>query len=162
MHYIVDGYNVINANDMFSARTLEQRRNKLFDFIINNRPHGSLNNTITVVFDNKTNNPSDGYGYNTSHIGEVEVIFSDGISLADDIIAGIVDCSKNPYEIIVITNDKGIRRRIAPSGAKYESVKDFLNKGFKKKNINKSNKKISIDEKEEIDEELKNLWLKKR
>ncbi len=162
MHYIVDGYNVINSSDVFSASTLEGRRNKLVDFINQRRPHGSLRNSVTIVFDCKSKNPYESNGYNRSHIGEIEIIFSDGVVLADDIIAELANNSKNPYEITVVTNDKGIRRRTAPSGAKYESVESFIAKGYKQKNIKRVNEFLSGDAKEDINEELERLWIKKR
>lgn len=162
MHYIVDGYNVINSCDLFNAGTLEGRRSKLIEFISQNRPHGSANNTVTVVFDCKSKNPYESNGYNKSHIGDIEIIFSDGVALADDIIAELADNSGNPYEITVITNDKGIRRRTAPSGAKHESVESFLNKGFKQKNIKRAAEFLSGDTKQEINEEFESIWLNKR
>ena len=162
MHYIVDGYNVINLSDMFTAKTLEGRRNKLIDFISNNRPHGSLNNKITVVFDCNSKNPYESQGYNKSHIGEIAIIFSDGVMLADDIIAEIADNAQNPYEITVVSNDKGIRRRTAPSGAKQENVESFLAKGAKPKNIKRAQESLSREIKEEINEEFEQLWLKSR
>lgn len=162
MHYIVDGYNVINSSDIFTAKTLEGRRDKLIDFISNNRPHGSLNNKVTIVFDCKSKNPYALDGYNKSHIGSITIIFSDGVDLADDIIAEIVDNAKNPYEITVVSNDKGIRRRTAPSGAKHESVESFIAKGYKQKNIKRARESLSSEIKEEINEEFEELWLKKR
>jgi len=162
LHYIIDGYNVINCSDMFTASTLEGRRNKLIDFILQNRPHGSLRNRVTVVFDCNSKNPYESNGYNRSHFGEIEIIFSDGIISADDIIAEIADNAANPYEITVVTNDKGIRRRTAPSGAKHETVEKFLAKGSKPKNINRAQETLSGDIKEEINEEFERLWLKKR
>ena len=162
MHYIIDGYNVINCSDKFTASTLEGRRNKLIDFISQNRPHGSLRNRITIVFDCKSKNPYESGGYNKSHAGSIEIIFSDGVDLADDIIAEMADNAKNPYEITVVTNDKGIRRRTAPSGAKHESVESFLAKGLKQKNIERAQEVLSVNIKEEINEEFERLWLKKR
>jgi len=162
MHYIVDGYNVINSSDLFTANSLEGRRNKLFEFITQKRPHGSLNNSVTVVFDRKTKNPFEYGDYNRAHVGDIEVIFSEGVMLADDIIAEIVDNSVNSREITVVTNDKGIHRRIAPSGAKKESVEDFLAKGFKHKNKQASVKTIDVGKKSDIDEEFEKLWIKKR
>lgn len=162
MHYIIDGYNVINCGDIFTASTLEGRRNKLLEFINERRPHGSVRNSVTVVFDCKSKNPYESGGYNTSHIYGIEIIFSDGVVLADDIIADIVDSAKNPYDITVVTNDKGIRRRTAPSGAKQESVESFIAKGSKQKNINRAHEILEADIKEEISEEFEKLWLQKR
>ncbi|MDR3256919.1 MAG: NYN domain-containing protein [Endomicrobium sp.] len=161
MHYLIDGYNVINSSDIFSAPTLEGRRNKLFEFIQFNRPHGNIRNSISVVFDCKLKNLYESKGYNKSYIGNIEVIFSDGIASADDVITELIEESQNPYNITIVTNDKGIRRRTAPSGAKYESVEMFLSKGFKQKIVKKrSAKYFESNGNEQIDEELKKLWLK--
>lgn len=161
MHYIVDGYNIINSSDMFTAKTLEGRRNKLIDFISNNRPHGSPRNTVTVVFDCKSKNPYECGSYNVSHAGGVEIIFSGGVMSADDVIAEIVDNSENPRQITVVTNDKGIRRRTAPGGAKCENAESFIAKGFKTKNIIRAREVLSGEAKEEINEEFERLWLQK-
>ena len=162
MHYIIDGYNVINSDDIFIASTLEGRRNKLIDFVSLRRPHGSLNNSVAIVFDCKSKNPYESNCCNKSHIGGIDIIFSDGIVLADDIITEIADNAKNPSEITVVTNDKGIRRRIAPSGAKYESVESFIAKGYKRKNVQRAKdyKNLPTDDKESINEEFEKIWLK--
>lgn len=166
MYYIIDGYNVINSSDMFSSSTLEGRRNKLLEFIQFNRPHGSLKNSVTIVFDCKSKNPYESNGYNKSHRGDIEIIFSNDIVSADDIIVKIVDESQNPYEITIITDDKGIRRRISLSGAKYEAVEIFLSKGFKQKNIKRAYEDYDCEDydkgkSKQINEELVRLWLKK-
>jgi hypothetical protein len=147
---------------MFTASTLEGRRNKLIGFINDKRPHGSARNSVTVVFDCKSKNPYESNGYNTSHVHGIEITFSDGVVLADDIIADMVDTAKNPYDITVVTNDKGIRRRTAPSGAKHESVESFLAKGAKQKNTDRAREIMESDIKEDINEEFEQLWLKKR
>jgi predicted RNA-binding protein with PIN domain len=160
MRYIIDGYNVINSSDKFSASTLECRREKLIEFIQLNRPHGSLKNLIVVVFDYKSKNPYESRGYDKSHIGNIEIIFSGGVLSADDIIAEIVDESQNPYEITVVTNDKGLRRRTSSRGAKHETVESFLAKRFKQKNAKRTEECFDTEEVKFIDEELKKLWLK--
>jgi predicted RNA-binding protein with PIN domain len=161
MRYIIDGYNVINSSDKFSASSLKERRKRLIEFIQSHRPHGSFRNSVTVVFDSKSKNPYESYGYNKSHVSEIEIIFSDGILSADDIIAELVDESKNPYEITVVTNDKGLRRKTSSSGAKHETVEAFLVKGFKTKNTKRAKEYFDNGEKDIINGELKNLWLKK-
>jgi predicted RNA-binding protein with PIN domain len=159
MRYIVDGYNVINSNEMFSADTLEGRRNKLFGFINSNKPQGSDNNSVTIVFDCKVKDSYETNSYSKTYLGEIEIIFSDGYASADDIIVKICDSVKNPLEIMVVTNDRGIHRRIALSGAKHTGVESFLEKGQKNKNIVRPIKKVSDNSMKEINEELKKLWL---
>jgi predicted RNA-binding protein with PIN domain len=161
MHYIIDGYNVINLSNKFSASTLEGRRQKLIEFIQFDRPHISLKNLVTVVFDYKSKKPYESLGHNKSHIGNIEIIFSGGVLSADDIIAEIVDESSNPYEITVVTNDKGLRRRTSSVGAKHETVESFLTKGFKRKDAKIAKEYFDSEEREVINEEFKKLWLKK-
>jgi predicted RNA-binding protein with PIN domain len=161
MHYIIDGYNVINSSGKFSSSTLEGRREELIKFIQLNRPHGSLKNLATVVFDYKSKNPCESRECDKFHIGNIEIIFSGGVLSADDIITEIVDESQNPYEITVVTNDKGLRRRTSSTGAKHETVKSFLAKGLNQKNIERAEEYFDSKEVDSIDDELKKLWLKK-
>jgi predicted RNA-binding protein with PIN domain len=163
MHYIIDGYNVINSSDMFSASTLEGRRDELIEFVRFNRPHGngSPKNFATVVFDFKSKNPYESRGYTKSQDGDVEIIFSNGVLSADDIIAELVDKSQNQYGITVVTNDKGLLRRISSGGAKHESVEVFLLRGSKVKNVKRTEKHFDERTKEVITEEFIKLWLKK-
>ncbi|MDR3111910.1 MAG: NYN domain-containing protein [Elusimicrobiota bacterium] len=163
MNYIIDGYNVINSSDLFSANSLEARRNNLIGFVNSKNICGNSKNFVSIVFDNKTNGIGFS-GYDRSFVGSVEVLFSGGMMSADDIIVEIVDLAQNPYEITVVTNDKGIKRRIATSGAKTENVEKFLSRTNKDRNFKKDCiKKLNDDclAIAEINEELKELWLKK-
>ncbi|MDR2772621.1 MAG: NYN domain-containing protein [Elusimicrobiota bacterium] len=162
MLYIIDGYNIINSNFnfLFQAPTLEGKRTKLFEFIIERRPHGSLNNQITVVFDCKSKNPYETDTYNRTHFKEIEVIFSDGVLLADDIIVELCDEAAHPAQITVVTNDKGIHRRISLSGAKHESVEKFISKANKSKNIKKAQERLSSEVREKINKEFEKIWIK--
>ncbi|MDR0823378.1 MAG: NYN domain-containing protein [Endomicrobium sp.] len=161
MRYIVDGYNVINASDIFTDKTLEGRRNKLFDFILNESFIGGSKNQITIVFDCKTKNPYESAGYSQESRGGIEIIFSDGKTIADDIIVQIVDESQKPYEITIITSDKGIWHRTAPSGAKHIKSEDFITK-HKTRAIaieaSDASKKLT----NKINKEFENLWLSKQ
>ncbi|MDR3049584.1 MAG: NYN domain-containing protein [Elusimicrobiota bacterium] len=161
MRYIVDGYNVINASDIFVDKTLEGRRNKLFDFILNNSSIGGSKNKITIVFDCKTKNPYESAGYGKETRGNIEVIFSDGKTIADDIIVQIVDESQKPYEITIITSDKGIWHRTAPSGAKHIKSEDFIAKHkIRATKIEESDSSRYLANK--INKEFENLWLSKQ
>ncbi|MDR3124909.1 MAG: hypothetical protein LBU10_03425 [Endomicrobium sp.] len=68
--------------------------------------------------------------------------------------------SENLYNITVIRNDKGIIRRIGASDTKYESVEMFLSRGTRGKASRKL-RGLAVDIKNEINKELKQLWLKK-
>lgn len=159
MEYLIDGYNVIKFSELFSARTLELQREKLIDFILKYNPQG--NNKVTIVFDCKSSNPYETDGYTTTTIKGIKTIFSEGQRSADDVIVDYVEKSQKPYNITVVTNDKGIYRRIGGKGAKKMAVAEFIyNKAKQEKQINNITKMKQKDDFSAISQELSDLWLK--
>ena len=159
MEFLIDGYNVIKYSEMFSARTLELQRDKLIDFILKYNPQG--NNKVTIVFDCRSSNPYEPDGYTTTSIKGIKTIFSEGQKSADDIIVDYVENSQKPYNITVVTNDKGIFRRIGGKGAKKMAVAEFIYN--RAKEPTKVNNVIRIKKKDDysaISKELSDLWLK--
>ena len=159
MEYLIDGYNVIKYSEMFSARTLELQRDKLIDFILKYNPQG--NNKVTIVFDCKSSNPYDPDGYTVTTVKGIKTIFSEGQKSADDVIVDYVENSQKPYNITVVTNDKGIFRRIGGKGAKKMAVAEFIYNRAKEQT--KTNNIIRIKQKDDfsaISKELSDLWLK--
>ena len=159
MEYLVDGYNVIKFSEMFSARTLELQRDKLIDFILKYNPQG--NNKVTIVFDCRSSNPYEPDGYTTTTIKGTKTIFSEGQKSADDVIVDYVEKSQKPYNITVVTNDKGIFRRIGGKGAKKMAVAEFIYNRAKEQT--KTNNIIRMKQKDDfsaISQELSDLWLK--
>lgn len=159
MEYLIDGYNVIKYSEMFFARTLELQRDKLIDFILKYSPQG--NNKVTIVFDCKSPNPYEPDGYTTTTIKGIKTIFSEGQKSADDVIVDYVENSRKPYNITVVTNDKGIFRRIGGKGAKKMAVAEFIFNRAKEQA--KPNNVIRMKQKDDfsaISRELSDLWLK--
>ena len=156
---LIDGYNVIKYSEMFSARTLELQRDKLIDFILKYNPQG--NNKVTIVFDCRSSNPYEADGYTTTTIKGIKTIFSEGQKSADDVIVDYVENSQKPYNITVVTNDKGIFRRIGGKGAKKMAVSEFIFNRAKEQT--KTNNVIRVKQKDDfsaISKELSDLWLK--
>ncbi|GAB1401759.1 hypothetical protein MASR1M68_06700 [Elusimicrobiota bacterium] len=164
MEFIIDGYNVIKNDKyslLFESKTLEKSRNNLLDFIYTNKPQGD--NDITIVFDCRNKNPYEFDGYSTGTVIGMRIIFSDGQLRADDVIVELVENSKNSADITVVTNDKGIKRRIGGSGAKIKSVEDFVMKGLKKiKKTDNISKMEQKDNFEQINKEFLEKWLNKK
>ena len=159
MEYLVDGYNVIKFSEMFSARTLELQRDKLIDFILKYNPQG--NNKVTIVFDCRSSNPYETDGYTTTTIKGIKTIFSEGQKSADDVIVEYVEKAQKPYNITVVTNDKGIFRRIGGKGAKKMAVSEFIyNRAKEQISSNNIIKMKQKDDFSEISRELSDLWLK--
>ena len=143
-----------------SLTKLEERRWHLVRFIERNRPQGSANNSVTVVFDGN----SDAYGRMNSPV--VRVIFSSGES-ADDTIKKIVAQEKNKKNVIVVTDDRDVQYAIRALGAKASSVKAFLSQGNGpgqtkpgKMSSDLTEKVISKSDESKITSEMKEIWLK--
>lgn len=159
MEYLVDGYNVIRSSEMFSSGDLESPRNKLIDFILKYNPQGK--NSVTLVFDCKSSNPYETDGYTVTATKGIKIIFSEGQKSADDVIVDYVENSKKPYNITVVTNDKGIFRRIGGKGAKKMAVAEFIYNRAKEQS--RPNNIIRMKQKDDfsaISRELSDLWLK--
>jgi predicted RNA-binding protein with PIN domain len=151
LHYIVDGYNVIQSSDRLASGRLRDQRDKLLAFIEQKRPHGSLRNRITVVFDGQPDVSSPPYQ------GNIEVVFSEGPS-ADTIIKRRADAAARPRDVVVVTNDKAVRRWAAGAKTRLMSCEEFLAAG--ERPSPRSNPAAAMDpaDVEDINDELKRLW----
>lgn len=158
LHYILDGYNIIKQSSFFSSKSLSEARIGLINFIEENMPCGSKNNSVTIVFDGR---PDISFPSNkTSNF--IAIIFTKGES-ADILIKKIVEEDPNPKRLVVVTDDKDIRFSIRSCGAKFLSTKDFILQGRPKVKIsNKTDStKMDLTEKQlnTITKELEKIWL---
>ncbi|MFH1621991.1 MAG: NYN domain-containing protein [Candidatus Omnitrophota bacterium] len=157
LHFIVDGYNVINKVPFLNRKKLRDARDALLSFIYINRPHGSINNKITVVFDGK----EDVLNFKSNY--DFPVVFAKKES-ADDHIKQIVENAPNPKTIIIVSDDKDIMLFCRSQGARILSVNDFIKKPNKKtkttKDLDKDFFELSYLERKKINEELSKIWLK--
>lgn len=157
MHYIVDGYNVIRKTPFLDHEKLKDARAALLEFIEIYRPHGSANNTITVVFDGRE-------GYVDAHVCQnSSVIFSRGQS-ADELIVALVERSANPRSVRVISDDKELTGRCRVRGAQSIAVKSFVDSPRKKIALKQhkadGSEKLTYVERRTINEEMRKIWLK--
>ncbi|MBN1823797.1 MAG: NYN domain-containing protein [Endomicrobiales bacterium] len=131
LHYVVDGYNVIksSSNPLFEKGVLRQRREKLLDLIAEQKPQGSPNNAVTVVFDGPAKVPfMDSIPDRESYRG-ISVVFGAG-KTADKRICDIAQKREKNSQTVVVTSDRGIRRLLAGKGIKFVAAEDFLRKLF--------------------------------
>jgi len=155
LHYILDGYNIIKQIPSLKLNKLKNGRDSLIRFIEEYHPQGSPNNKVTIVFDGDKDVLSHRHSY------PFDVFFSKGES-ADDRIRKIVQGSRNPKNIIVVTDDRELKFLIRSLRAQTISVQEFLGKAKRDTSRSKkeSEKRISISAREEITQELRRIWLK--
>ena len=154
LHYILDGYNILKQIPAFNDLTLEDGRRGLIRWIENARPQGSVNNTVTVVFDG---NP-DFFG--ASPQGHTRVIFSDGS--ADDKIKLMVEEDADRGRCVVVSDDKDIVLYARALGARVMSVPSFTKSKTARKAGATDGKYISLSRQEKINKELSGIWLKEK
>lgn len=178
LHFVIDGYNLIKQaripnringlaplaiNPEQGLRVnLEDSRAALIRFLKIYRPQGSKGNQVTVVFDGKENNyPAGQISGAIYQYSGIRVIFSQG-ECADDKIKELVQHSKNPKNIVVVTNDREIRDFVKQLKAQVKTIEEFLVKfnSSKTKEIPDAKIILSPVETARITEEMKKIWLK--
>lgn len=158
LHYIIDGYNIINHPKFTrTVKTSIDPRLYLISFIKTKRLTGSPKNKATLVFDGYP--PSYSSDYNDTG---TDVIFSRKIS-ADEKIKMLLEESGNRKNIAVVSDDKDIKFFAKSSGAKPMGVEEFIGcrkQGNSKKEKDLINPELNYSQMEQINRELKALWLK--
>jgi len=120
LHYILDGYNIIKQNEALSLLKLEAGRDALAALLASQRPQGSSNNKVTVVYDGVAGLYSD-----IRISGGIKTLFSQSGS-ADDKIKQVVDRAHRKNGIVVVSDDRSLRYYVRALGAQVLGVKAFL------------------------------------
>lgn len=158
LQYVIDGYNIINHPEF--AHKYKQSLNPqiaLSILIKTKKLTGSAKNKVFIVFDGYP--PS---GFNPDEAIGAEIIFSRKIS-ADEKIKRIVEESAQRKNIVVVSDDKGIKLMIKGLGSQWLGVGDFL--GVNKKDRHPKEKdllkqELNYSQIDAINKELGKLWLK--
>ncbi len=157
LHYLVDGYNIVKQAPALADQPLEQGRDGLLRWIDAQRPQGSVNNRVTVVFDGSSEH------FGGSWAGTAEVIFTKNES-ADERIKAMVEKSTARSNVVVVSDDKGITLYVRSLGARIMGVKKFAAALFDAPSGSSPpkgrGKYISLAKVRQINEELKKIWLK--
>ena len=155
-------------------KKLEDRREGLIAFIERYQPQGSWKNSVTIVFDGK----SDVYSLPSGARWGVKVIFSRD-ETADEKIKCLVQQSQTKKSIVVVTDDRDIKYHVRALGAIPMSVKDFLAKMAEpayrtgrpksmavesktKDKVPAETKRISKTLEQKITNEMAEIWLGKK
>lgn len=121
------------------------------------RPHGSVNNQVTAVFDGHPDH------YGSSPQGDIRVIFSDGCS-ADDTIKRMVDDDGQKKNCVVVSDDKDVYLYARSLGCRVMSVQAFVKGGVRAaaRGVPADGKYISLSRQEKINKEFSEIWLKEK
>ncbi len=122
MHYttIIDGYNLLFSHylDDFEENDLERLRldliNKVKSFA------SKAKEPVTIVFDGKGKEED----WGEQHAPNLLIVYSQGAYNADEYIIKLIENQPHKHYLLV-SSDKGLRRRARPFVAKLESSKTF-------------------------------------
>jgi len=157
LQYIIDAYNTINHITFTSIRkkTKDPQR-ALLNFLSSRRSGRTSKNKITVVFD----------GYpkaSTQKLEEtgIDIVFSKE-ETADARINRMVETSKSPGNIVVVSDDREIQFFIKSAGARSTGVEEFINPQVRpqRKEEDTIKPELNYSQISKINQELKELWLK--
>lgn len=149
-HFVIDGYNVLYAMAEIPAGTWQQKREKFLEFLRQRRPQGK--NRLTIVFDSR-----EGIG-DQSQQGDIRIIFTSG-ETADDRISALVRQARNPREVVVVSNDRGLRTLVRGTGVKFLSATEFLMETSPRPRPPADVEPLRSPDADKINEEFKKKWL---
>ena len=157
LQYVIDAYNTINHIQFSPIRKkIKDPQRALLEFIKNRRFGRNSQSKITVVFD----------GYpkvSAQNLAEtdIDVVFSRK-ETADARIKRLVETSKSPKNIVVVSDDREIKFFITSLGARSMGVEEFIHPQKKTQTNNEDLIKLELNFSQisKINQELKALWLK--
>lgn len=158
LQYIIDAYNTINHSTFTPIRKkIKDPQRALLEFIKKRRWGRNSQHKITVVFD----------GYpkvSAQNLEEtdIDVVFSRE-ETADARIKRLVEASKSPKNIAVVSDDREIIFFVKSIGCRAIGVEEFINPEGKLQRKKEDLVKPELDysQMEKINQELRALWLKK-
>jgi len=157
LQYVIDAYNTIHHITFSPIRKkIKDPQRALLEFIKNRRLGKNSKSKITVVFD----------GYpkvSAQNLEEtdIDVVFSRE-ETADARIKRIVETSKNPKNIVVVSDDREIIFFVKSIGSRSIGVEEFINPEEKpqRKEEDLIKPELNFSQISKINQELKALWLK--
>ena len=124
--HLVDGYNVLHKCAWLKGllrHDLETAREALIDKIAHYC--AQTGTRVTIVFDGRGQKVAETVAHNRS-VGSLQVIYSPAQKTADTIIERMVYESPRKMEVVVVTNDRGVRDLCRGMGSLVMDAGNFL------------------------------------
>lgn len=122
MDYIIDGYNfMFRIQDQKRKESFEKARETLIALL--NEELRAIKTHASVVFD--SSEAVREYAQ-SAFLKNIEVVYAPKGLTADEYIIELVEQSKSPKTLTVVTSDSGLARQCQHLGAKTISIEDFV------------------------------------
>lgn len=120
MYYLIDGYNLIFSL-IESKDKLKVLRQKVIQALQKQFARRKISGTL--VFDGAHRRDEES---GLSYPSPLIVAYAPRGQSADEYIVEFLDIAKNPKQIVVVTNDKGLSRHAKSAGAKVQENGEFI------------------------------------
>jgi predicted RNA-binding protein with PIN domain len=153
MYYLIDGYNLIFTL-IESKESLQVFRQKTIRYLQKKFAQGSLSGML--VFDGAHRRDEES---GLSYPSPLIVAYAPKGQSADAYIVEEIEKTKNPKQIIVVTNDRGLSSHARSHGAKVQSNREFIlflkkrSQKTKKGNLEPQDTKQNLERLQKIFEE---------
>lgn len=152
---LVDGYNAIHTIpelEILLNKSLDDARRALKKMLHQYQNTEKSIKRIYVIYDSKGSKEN-----RIEDLGFVKNIYVSSVSNADQKIVSILKNAKKPEKIAVLSRDNFVINHAKAMGANILSIEAFCKKIIKRER-QAERPKISEEQKEEINEELKKMW----
>lgn len=120
MYYLIDGYNLIFSL-IQSKESLQTLRQKVIRTLQKQFAKREISGTL--VFDGAHRRDEEsGLSYSSPLI----IAYAPKGQSADEYIIELIETAKNPKQIAVVTNDRGLKMHAKSHGAKVQSNEEFI------------------------------------
>ena len=119
--FLIDGYNFLFRLEGAKGASLEKKRDAFIHTL--NQELASFKSHVSVVFDSAEQFHD--YAQKTP-LEHLEVLYAPKGKSADEYIIELVEISKNPKILTVVTSDNGLAGQCQQLGAKTKSIEEFL------------------------------------
>lgn len=147
MYYLIDGYNLIFSLTE-SKETLQKRREKVIHTLQKQFARRKISGLL--VFDGSHHRDEES---GLSYPSPLIVAFAPKGQSADEYIVERISVAKNPKEMVVVTNDRGLKMHAKSFGSKAMSNDEFI--VWLGKSPKKKKEREPMDTKQNIDRLLK-------
>lgn len=121
MSFLIDGYNFLFRIEGLRKGSLEQQRRHFIEVL--DRELACFRASVFVIFDSAQQSRPFAQCVHCSHL---DVLYAPKGQSADHYILELIEISKSPKLLTVISSDSGLVRQCRALGANTLSVEDFL------------------------------------
>lgn len=127
MYYLVDGYNLLFRLEDSGKKNLEKRREELIELL--NIELACFKSSVSIIFDSSEQIRE---FPQIAKLENIEIIYAPKGQTADQYIIELVELSKSPKTLTVVTSDSGLTRQCRHIGSQVLTIDAFITYVIKK------------------------------